>query len=123
MNTFFKKIGHIILIHFVWEIFVLLADSNTDSFNEYIRAISFLLIEPFALFILYPIIVYFIIIKIIKKEPISIKNEKKVLLIFSIILTILSMGWIACSMIDKYIESGFEIFLYKDYWEDIFLKR
>lgn len=116
MKRFVRKIVLIIMIHLLWVVFILTAALNNDSFNHVISGITFFLIEPLCLFIIYPLIVYSIIHCIVKKEPYCVKNEKIILLVFSIICTIIAMGWVVVSYIEGYIQDGFSLFLYDDYW-------
>ena len=116
MNNFGKKVIKIILIHFLWQVFILNAALNNDSFNNTISSVSFFLIEPINLFIVYPVLVYIIIYRIIRKEPYCVKNEKRTLLIFSAICTLISMGWLVRNHIEGYLEDGFRLFIFDDYW-------
>lgn len=116
MNNFVKKIIKIILVHFAWQVFILCAALNNDSFNDIISSVSFFLIEPINLFIVYPTLVYIILYRIIKKAPYTVKNEKRKLLVFSLICTLISMQWIFRSHIEAYIEDGFSILSYGNHW-------
>ncbi len=116
MKNISKKVIKIILIHILWQGFILNAALSTSSFNDTICAVSFFLIEPFNLFIVYPILVYIFIYRIIRKEPYCVINEKRNLLIFSAICTLISMSWIIKSHIVGYIEDGFSLLLYGNYW-------
>lgn len=76
MDNLSKKKFKIILIHILWEVFIVSASLNCDSFNHTISDVSFFLIEPINLFVVYPIVVYAIINRIIRKEPYTVKDEK-----------------------------------------------
>ena len=116
MKKFWKKIIKVIMIHVLWEGFILNASLNCDSFNHTISSISFFLIEPINVFIVYPMLVYIIIYRIIRKEPYDVRNEKRTLLIFSLICTLISMSWLIEYHIERYIEEGFSLLIYGDYW-------
>ena len=76
MKNIWKKVIKILIIHLLWEGFVVIASLNCDSFNHTISDVSFFLIEPINLFVVYPIVVYAIIDRIIRKEPYTVKDEK-----------------------------------------------
>ncbi len=116
MKNISKKVIKIILIHILWQGFILNASLNTDSFNNTISTVSFFLIEPINLFIVYPILVYIFICRIIRKEPYCVINEKRNLLIFSAICTLLSYKWLIEYHIDRYVNDGFSLLLYGNYW-------
>ncbi len=116
MNSFIKIFLKIIGIHIFWEAFIVTAALNTASFNHIISAVSFFLIEPINLFIVYPVLIYKIIYRLIQKDPYCIKSEKEILTIFSIICTIVAMGWVIKNHIEEFFEDGFGLFLYLDHW-------
>lgn len=116
MSSVLKKILKIILIHLLWLFYILIVALSNESFNHIISSVSFFLIEPINLFVIYPALVYVLIYKIIQKEPYCIKNERRTLVIFSVICTLLFMGWIIRNHIEIYVEYGFEILLYREHW-------
>ncbi len=119
MRNLIKKIILIIGIHIIWLALLFCIVLFNEVANDTLRAISFLLIEPIFLFIIYPIIIYVILYNIIIKEPYCIRNEKRVLIIFSITCTVLTIGWLFRNHVESYIQNGFSILRFDDYWMDV----
>ena len=123
MRNFFINIGIIILVHIIWCFTVVLISLHTDMGNDVVSAMSFFLTEPVFMFVVYPIIVSIIDFLCFKHIPCNNPVGRRILIIISLVCTFVVVGRY---FFDYYLpycrENGFELFIYKDRWQDILFK-